>query len=308
MDVAEWFRVTLRFAFALSFALLLACSDDDLPIFDAGPAPDVSGTIDAATPFDAGAEDAARTDADSLDAATSDAGPDGSADGGGSCPLVEPEVVTFETDDGVLLEADLYAAPSGAPPVVLVHMIPPTVNRRSWPRAMFVSLMSRCFTVLNFDRRGAGESGGVAVDAYEGPGGALDVKAAVAFLGGHESAPDMTRLVTLGASNGTTSVNDYASLEELEYPPAAAVLLSVGPYTVNQNPLFEGGLATVPTLFLYPDAEAELNESVETDERLPPDMLWSFANHTSSAHGTALMNNAGALDELVAYLEAQAGL
>ena len=94
----------------------------------------------------------------------------------------EAQVETLKTRDGVTLKADYYPASPGAPGVVLLHMIPPHWERSSWPTEFIGALHKRGWSVINIDRRGAGESGGVAKEAYEGENGRYDVEAAVKRL------------------------------------------------------------------------------------------------------------------------------
>ena len=156
--------------------------------------------------------------------------------------------VVFKTDDGVTLQADYYPSEHGhAAAVILLHMIPPNWDRTSYPSAFIDQLVGAGFSVLNVDRRGAGGSGGIATEAYVGPGGALDVKAAVGFLATQPCRFAEQKLVVVGASNGTTSALDYAVLAQRKQvtqgavtpatpPVAALVFLSPGPYTEKQNP------------------------------------------------------------------------
>lgn len=279
----------MRFLLLFSF-VLVACSDDDvLPVTDV-PTTD---PVDVQEPADA--EDP--SDAQDPSDVPPDVQPDVSE--AAVCPTVDPEVVTFRTEDGVELEAAFFAAPTtGRPAVVLFHMIPPSNTRANYRRPFIDQLVTQCINVLNVDRRGAGGSGGVAGEAYEGPGGASDARAAFDFLLTHEAAPSPTRMAMVGASNGTTSLNDYASLDT---PPAslvAAVLLSGGGYTENQHSMAESGLRGLPALFVYPASEAAWNNGVE--ENTEP--AWRFMSHTASAHGTRMLDDEAAASAVVAFL------
>lgn len=275
----------MRTLLLLSF-VLAACSDDDaLPITDV-PAVDAQESTDAPEPSDAQLGDVA------ADTASEDSGPV-------VCPLIDPDVITFQTDDGVELEAAFFAAPTtGRPAVVLFHMIPPSNSRANYRRPFIDQLVTQCISVLNVDRRGAGGSDGVAREAYEGPGGASDARAAFNFLLAHESAPDPTRMAMVGASNGTTSLNDYASLDASPVALAAAVLLSGGGYTENQNSMAESGLRALPVLFMYPTSEAAWNNGVE--ENTEPS--WRFMSHTASAHGTRMLDDEDASSAVITFL------
>lgn len=277
----------MRILLLLSF-VLAACSDDDaLPITDV-PTVDAQESHDAPEPTDAQELGDVAADTDQPE----DSGPV-------TCPLLDPEVVTFRTDDGVDLEAAFFAAPTaGRPAVVLFHMIPPSNSRANYRRPFIDQLVTQCMSVLNVDRRGAGGSGGIAGEAYEGPGGASDARAAFDFLLGHESAPDPARMAMVGASNGTTSLNDYASLDPAPASLAAAVLLSGGAYTENQTPMADSGLRGLPVLFVYPASESAWNDGVE--ENTEPG--WRFMSHTASAHGTRMLDDEDATSAVVTFL------
>jgi pimeloyl-ACP methyl ester carboxylesterase len=189
-----------------------------------------------------------------------------------------PEVVHLVTSDQVTLEADWYDAP-GNRGVVLLHMIPPQNDRTTWPRSFIDGLVSDGAGVLVLDRRGAGKSGGVAKDAYEGPSGALDMDAAARFLveKGHGA------LAIIGASNGSTTALDYtiAAMGKGLPIPTDIVFLSAGPYTENNNPV--GEIPLIHTLFVYPEPEAEWNEAQKG--RSP---AWTLRRYTGDEHGTQL--------------------
>lgn len=216
-----------------------------------------------------------------------------------ACGAAE-SVARFTTDDGVDLVADVWpAATAGAPVVVLVHMIPPAWDRTSWPRRVRATLHDAGYTVLNLDRRGAGDSGGTAIDAYEGPGGRLDVQAAVAWLtdAQRDCAVDPSRLALLGASNGTTSVFDYTVAHAAGLPdPAAVSLLSPGTYTENQHTFDGAGDLSVPMLWLYPTHEpystAFLDDAPST---------WEFVER-GTQHGTQMFDQGPLEDATVADL------
>lgn len=268
----------MRMLFLLSF-VLIACSDDDvLPVADVPPS-------DMQEPDDAPMDVTAEPDVHGVPAAI--------------CPTVDPQVVTFRTEDDVELEAALFAAPTpGRPAVVLFHMIPPSNNRGNYRRPFIDSLVTQCIHVINVDRRGAGGSDGVALEAYEGPGGAADARAAIEFLLAHPSAPAPARIAMVGASNGTTSLNDFVSLESPPASLAAAVLLSGGSYTENQTPMAASGLRALPVLFAYPDSEAAWNTALQEDS----EPAWRFMAHTPSAHGTRMLDNEEAAAAVVAFL------
>jgi pimeloyl-ACP methyl ester carboxylesterase len=207
------------------------------------------------------------------------------------CRRVGRQTVTFTTDDGVALEADLYPAGPGSPAALLLHMIPPRHDRRDYPVRFIDALLLRGITVLNLDRRGAGGSKGEAREAYRGPKGWLDAKAAHDFLRRRPCPVDVARLACVGASNGTTSCVDFAVQAEKHEDvatPRAVVLLTGGGYTEAQHrfrdhrPLLE----KLPLLFVYGTAEARW--SLERKKGAPG--AWRFQEERglskAAGHGT----------------------
>lgn len=225
---------------------------------------------------DGAGEDRGETDVAAVDAA-SDVSP--------TCDRTE-RVVSLETTDGVTLAADYRpgAAPD-APAIVLLHMIPPSWDRTSYPPRVRQALAATGAAVLNVDRRGAGASTGEPRDAYEGAGGRLDVEAAVRFLLADEACPvDAARLMVVGASNGTTSALDYAVGHDASLPtPARVAWLSPGTYTENQTTIeaHREALDALPLLIVRPDDEPW---SERFDDATPA--AWSIVTVPDGAHGT----------------------
>jgi alpha-beta hydrolase superfamily lysophospholipase len=246
--------IRLRAAFGLVAAVLVGCNKDGAP----GSQP--ISEVDAAPRFDA-----------------SPAGP--------PCDAAGPLVVKLTTDDGVSLEADLHTTGKArGPAAVLLHMIPPANDRRNYPAAFVSALVTRGISVLNVDRRGAGGSSGDAMQAYLGPKGKLDAKAAVAFLVAHPCAIDATRVAIVGASNGTTTALDYATVAET--PPAALVFLTGGMYSENQTKIDEQRplLDRTPILFVFSTAESAWSK------RFAPGApsAWVFKEYEGGDHGTRM--------------------
>jgi pimeloyl-ACP methyl ester carboxylesterase len=203
--------------------------------------------------------------------------------------------VTVVTRDGVTLVADHYAA-EGAdrPGLVLLHMIPPTWDRTSWPVGFVTRLQAHDWHVLVLDRRGAGESEGVASEAYDGEKGAWDVEAAVAFL----KAQGAGDIALLGASNGTTSQIDYAVIADLEglTEPVAMGFMTGGTYTEEQHEM--PAVPPVPSVFTYSTAE---NEWSLVQQTLNPGS-WVFHEYADGAHGTQMFDAAPQVaDDLDAF-------
>lgn len=219
---------------------------------------------------------------------------------GGSAGACTPsdaavEVVSLTAADGVVLAADWYAAGDADPFVVLLHMIPPSWDRTSWASSFIADLRAECFGVLALDRRGAGESEGVAEDAYTGDLGVNDARAAVEF-GSTRTSGDVS---IVGASNGTTTALDYAvTAADAGYPaPASMVFWSPGSYTETNHRMGELELARL--MLVYPSSEADWPESKRT---LDPG-TWTWDEYAGTRHGTTAFgtaNDPGA--EIVAFI------
>lgn len=208
-----------------------------------------------------------------------------------------PEVVTAQTRDGVALVADLWPGQPGAPGVVLLHMTPRgPFTRKDWPGALTGALHGRGWHVVAIDRRGAGDSGGRAADAFSGPAGRLDVEAAVGLARGRGAGP----IAIVGASNGTTSMIDYAAWAPSEGLPEPVALgfLSGGDYTERQTAMAE--LPRVPAFFGYPTAERAWSEA---QRPLDPGS-WTFYEWPGDAHGTlAFGPHPELVDQLAGWLD-----
>lgn len=254
-------------------------------------------------PTDSGGAAAPDTGPAAMDSGPSSAPDAAEPDAGPTC-LAETRVVALTTEDGVRLEADFRITAAGAPVAALFHMIPPSNDRRNYPPAFIDALAAAGFTVLNVDRRGAGGSGGVAREAYTGPNGALDVAAAVDFLAAHPCGFDLGRLTLVGASNGTTSVLDYAMTRGTRPVPARAVFLTGGRYTENQHPL-SGAANALPQLRLAWDRGETAARSWAEGYRSGAPAAWSFDEYTGGGHGTRLFaGNPNAVADIVAWIAA----
>ncbi len=222
------------------------------------------------------------------------AGGDTEGAAGGECRRrAEPVAVTLRTDDGVALAADYYpGGRRGGPGVVLLHMIPPHWTHKSYPSDFIFALVEGGFSVVNVNRRGAPGSEGVAEEAYRGDSGWLDAKAGRDWLVAAGCAVPSEAVAMIGASNGTTTVLDYALRAARTGgidPPAAMVLLSGGRYTEAQQSLEEalGVLGGVPALVAYPAAEREWNERARGLAR-GAGGDWRFVELDPGDHGTKL--------------------
>lgn len=280
----------LRALLGGTLGLLVACSGNNET--DAG-AQDL-GTLDSGA-VDSGPSDLGTPDMGEPDLGAEDTGP-------AACPEVGPQLVQLTTSDGIQLEADLYTTGlAGQPGVVLLHMIPPFNDRTNYPLAFIQALTSRGFNVLNVDRRGAGNSEGQAVDAYEGPLGKFDAQAAVDYLIAHECAIAEDQLVVIGASNGTTSALDYAIHANTEAgvsAPKGLVFLTGGGYTENQNRISAQSavLDPLPIHFVYSTAERGWSAGFLNT----PNTAWTFAEYPMGDHGTLMFNAAAESIEEVA--------
>ncbi len=209
-------------------------------------------------------------------------------------------VVTLTTRDDVSIVGDYYpAAAAGSPGVVLLHMIPPSWDRSSWPDSFISSLSGAGYSVLVIDRRGAGDSGGNAEDAYTGEWGRYDVEAAAARL----AADGYGDLAIIGASNGTTSAIDYAVWAGGEGLPVPTVvgLMTGGSYTEAQTSMADYAALSIPTVLTFSTAERDWSVA---QEPLNPGS-WSFLEYASGDHGTKMFEAAPEVaDDLLSYLSA----
>jgi len=218
------------------------------------------------------------------------------------CNKVEPppegaSTVQLTTRDGVSLVADLYpASAAGRPGVVLLHMTPRGPwNRKDWPVSFIEKLHAHDWAVIAVDRRGAGDSGGEATDAFEGDNGRYDVEACVAKL----NENTLGALVVIGASNGTTSMIDYAVWAGGEGLPEVAAMgfMTGGTYTEHQTAMAD--VPKVPAIFTYSTEERDWSVA---QQPLDPG-TWSFREYPDGAHGTKMFEAEPAVaDHLDAFL------
>jgi pimeloyl-ACP methyl ester carboxylesterase len=221
-----------------------------------------------------------------------DSEPDGPPPGG-------VETVQLETRDGVTLIADVVEGEPGAPAVVLLHMTPTGGwNRTDWPNDFLTALNDRGWWVLALDRRGAGESGGVPEDAFEGEAGRYDVEAAVLDLAGR----GVGDLAVIGASNGTTSALDYATWAGGEGLPEPVALgfMTGGTYTENQTDMEAFAAFGAPAVFTFSTAE----RAWSVDQQALDPGSWSFLEYPDGAHGTQMFAAVPeVVDDVSSFLE-----
>ncbi len=217
----------------------------------------------------------------------------------------DPEsAVSFEAADGISLAADWWpAAEVGSPTVVLFHMEPSANDRSNFPMAVRQELHNLGFAVLNVDRRGAGGADGKAADATEGPGALADAEGAMSFLVStdRDCGIDPTRVVLVGASNGTTLTLDYLLQHDPGLPSVEALIwMSPGDYTTqNQEDLLtivrnDRGSVSLPLLFLYPGNEPWSETYVVAD--VPG--IWEFSER-GEAHGARMFDGDALQEEAI---------
>jgi len=218
---------------------------------------------------------------------------------------VECAVVTMTTSDAVTLTGDhCRSGKPGSPAVVLLHMIPPHHDRTNYPEEFRRKLADKGLEVLSIDRRGAGDSGGVAKEAYTGPNGVKDVQAALDWLAANTDA-DMSRFGCVGASNGTTSCLDHtvaAAKDDAVTGASALVFLTGGTYTEAQNALAGSAATSLPILFTSNIKEAGWSKKQATVEHTGG---WEWKAYTPGGHGTrAFASNPEAMDDVANFLAA----
>ncbi|MGK0359471.1 MAG: pimeloyl-ACP methyl ester carboxylesterase [Bradymonadia bacterium] len=280
-----------------TFALILACA---LPVVacdaeeaDSAPAQDAAVLVDAESGAGGQGGEGGQGGVGGVGGAV-DAGMDAGSRPDMASACAPAGVVDFMTDDGVRLVADF--APAGPRVTILLHMIPPSNTRSNYPGAFIDALNARGISVLNVDRRGAGDSDGDARDAYMGPNGWLDAKAARDFVLATGCAIDPARVTIVGASNGTTTALDYAIEAPADAQPAALVLLTGGGYTEGQYRIADqrARLDALPILFVFSTAERGWSAEFAGLMAAPS---WQFIEYADGAHGTRMF---GAVPESIA--------
>jgi pimeloyl-ACP methyl ester carboxylesterase len=227
------------------------------------------------------------------------------------CPRRGRQVITLTTDDKLRLEADLYLAGGpGAPAAVLLHMIPPHHDRRNYPQSFIDALLTRKVTVLNLDRRGAGRSQGEAREAYRGPKGWLDARAAHDLLARH-SCVDRSRIVYVGASNGTTTALDLAvraARHPEVTPPRALVFLTGGSYTEAQHKIADHRalVERLPLMFVFSTVEGQWARRLKQRKASPWRFLELPGLTKAQGHGTRIFTARPAAVDAVADFVAAA--
>lgn len=227
-----------------------------------------------------------------------------------ACKETVKQSVTLTTDDRVRLEADLHlSGEASGPAAVLLHMIPPHHDRKNYPERFIKALTGRGLTVLNLDRRGAGGSRGQPKEAYRGPKGKLDAKAAYEYLSAHACPVDTGRIVYVGASNGTTTALDFAvhaAAEDTIQVPRGLVFLTGGSYTEAQSKFAKhrAVLDTMPILFVYSAAESRWSASKKKNGA----PKWEFVEveglSRASGHGTKVfVSRPASIEKVAAFIE-----
>jgi pimeloyl-ACP methyl ester carboxylesterase len=201
--------------------------------------------------------------------------------------FVPPEggVIQLEARDGVMLEADYYPSDhAGAPSIVLLHMYAVYYDRSDWPLDFIELLGNHGWTVIVPDRRGAGNSEGDPEESWDGEKGKWDVEACTLKLQEDGYGPP----AIIGASNGTTSMIDYAiwAPEEGLPEPVALGFMTGGTYTIANS--FMSDLPVLPAIFTYSTAEASWSEGKMDDN--PGD--WEFFEYPNGDHGTLMFEAA----------------
>ncbi len=238
---------------------------------------------------------------DSKSSSTVDTGISGDAVGSG-CLAGEKQEIHLVTEDGIDLIADLYPAQNheGGKSVILLHMIPPSNSKANYPESFAKEFQDLGYTVINVNRRGAPGSGGNASDAYNGPLGKLDAKAAYEYL---KQECGVGSYAMIGASNGTTTMIDFAvfagQTEGID-SPTALVALSAGTYTEKQNSVVKSkSILPSRAFFAYPASEADWNEGIA-----PAFGDWKFSEYDPGAHGTRLFeSNPEIVSTIVQFIE-----
>ncbi len=186
-------------------------------------------------------------------------------------PLAEGPV-TFATEDGLTLSGVIFG--KGPTAVILAHMMPTTQS--SW-KAFAELAAEKGFTVLTFNFRGYGESGG------KKDYGLLDkdVRAAIALLRNH----GIQRIVCIGASMGGTACG------KATHEPGMAGLVIISSPDVVEPPLQLASAdfadLTYPKLFIGSKDDQPYTRNIQAmfDWSPEPKQIKIFSG---SDHGTYL--------------------
>jgi pimeloyl-ACP methyl ester carboxylesterase len=217
--------------------------------------------------------------------------------------LTTPERVTFKSEDGVSLVADVYAAGKPkAPGVILLPMYGD--SRNSWKRLAPI-LQEVGFTVLALDPRGHGESLHQAdrvldySSARQGGENLFllmhrDVAAATKHLV-EKAGVDPGRVSLLGASIGCSVALDHAGRDP---SVKAMVLLSPGKnYQGMDSVSHAGKLGRVPILIFTNGREKTHAEDIAG---ALPEGTVELTVHEDAPHGTRMLGQVEGIEARIA--------
>jgi pimeloyl-ACP methyl ester carboxylesterase len=167
-----------------------------------------------------------------------------------AAPAVGPEAVSFETQDGWTIHADLYG--TGDRAVVLAHG--GRLTKASWEKQA-PALVKAGFRVLAIDLRGFGLSKDGPESARAGFGSPLDVLAAVRYL----KKSGVRTVSVVGGSMGGTAAADASALAapgEIDRVVLLGAHASVAPeklavrklYIVSRDDLGSGDIPRLPKI------------------------------------------------------------
>ncbi|MCH7720748.1 MAG: alpha/beta hydrolase [Planctomycetes bacterium] len=214
---------------------------------------------------------------------------------------IEPEVVRFETLDGVRIVADYYATDGDepAPVVILLHMY--RSNRAAWKP--LVPVLHRAeLAALAIDLRGHGESVEPAdmdlADKSKARDSGLfnsmhsDVEAAYYWLS-KRSDVDLTRLGLVGASVGCSVALDYASRDR---SVDAVVCMTAGEnYLGMDSKTHIARLRSQPILLLATTGERKASDTLgKLQAAAVVDMVGG-----GTVHGTRMFGRIAGIEERI---------
>lgn len=130
---------------------------------------------------------------------------------------VQKKDVEIKAADGVMLKGNYFASGRSGPAMLLIHQC--NMDRHAWD-GLAMDLASSGISVLTYDNRGFGDSGGSKADRQKW---AADVDAAYAALLA-EKGVDSTRTAVGGASCGVTMSSDLAA----RHPEINALMILSG--------------------------------------------------------------------------------
>jgi dienelactone hydrolase len=207
---------------------------------------------------------------------------------------VQKKDVEVKAPDGVTLKGTYFAAAKPGPAILLMHQC--NMDRHAWD-GLAADLAAGGISVLAFDSRGFGDSGGVKSDRDKMPG---DVDATYEFLT-RQKGVDSSRIAVGGASCGVTLSSDLAA----RHPEVKALMILSGRASdpAKAHIASDSGLAVFGAASSGDTGAAQGIRDAEGASRNPKSVLKIY---DGSEHGVPMFAKNPELEPMiVAWLKAQ---